>query len=229
MRDYFYRQKRRWKTQGWVARWKEVLLGSCRQKWGWGLLGMLKQQLHGGQQEWDPSLFLPLSLFCWAAEGEDGRKLLCMVCLTSIPLSLFSLSHSMFLSLSLSPHGKQRCRLVRGRWLADVRVFWLEMERREAEESWCDGGLWSKLYMTTLLIHGQRLTHNDWRSGHSLTNVPTKITFIYWCNMNQGCSGGKCATTENSDKKQSPTFHTTGSPVLWKCRVTPNSPVVTLV
>lgn len=71
---------------------EEELVESCSQRKSWGILGMLKQQLHGGQQKWDPSLFsLSLSL-CWVAAGDDERKLLCMVSLTSIPPFFPSLS-----------------------------------------------------------------------------------------------------------------------------------------
>lgn len=157
---------------------------SCRQRWGWGLLGMLKQQLHGGQQECDPSL----SLFLLGCRSVDGRKLQCMVSLTSIPLSLFSLSLPQCFSLSFLMVSEGA-----GLWEAGdllVWVFRLEMERREAEKSWCDVGLRSKL----LWLHSQsRMTEdldtftNDWPFSS------IGVTWIKDC-----CSGGKCATTENS-------------------------------
>lgn len=57
-----------------------------------------------------------------------------------------------------------------------MRVLRLEMERREAEESWCDGGLWSKLFMTTFIIHSPRLTHND----NFRNDLKTKTIFIFF-------------------------------------------------
>lgn len=136
---------------------KKRLLESCSQRWGWGILGMLKQQLHGGQQEWDPSLSsLSLSLsFCWVAEGEDGRKLLCMVSLTSIPFSLCSLCP---LISSPSSYRKQRCKVREG----PVIGWWGSVYIGEGDAEVGRVSRWrSKLFITTLWVHFQGLSM-DW-------------------------------------------------------------------
>lgn len=66
-------------------------------RWGRGLLGMLKQRLHGGEQEWDPSLCLFLFAgflrrWRWKKAAVHGQP---DVRPFSLSLNVFSLSLSL--------------------------------------------------------------------------------------------------------------------------------------